>query len=453
MNLDMTWEELARAAGGRLVNGNPGDPVVSISTDTRDLSSAQAFWVLRGARFDAHDFLSEELARACDGWVVSRPGLKPKPRHLVEVENSLKALQALALHHRRRFDIPIVGITGSNGKTTTKEMLACICRRVGPTCANAGNLNNQVGLPLSLLELGPSHRYGLFEMGASRPGDIAELGRIAQPVLAVLTNIGPAHIEFFKTLDQTFKTKSELIDCLPEEGGKAVINVDDPWLSSLEARLGDRAVTYGSDPRARIRFLGYEDMIIDRHKIRVSLKTFGNLSRYNAAAAAAAAWALGISPETIRQGLEDYEPSQMRLERRRHASGAELVLDAYNANPASMIAAIEGFCAEFSGLDKVLVLGDMKELGADSERYHRELGQMIASLPIEAAYLAGAEMRAAYEAIKAAKPSLKAFYGATPDSWKENLAAELAPGRALFFKASRAMRFEQILDNLPCSTI
>ncbi|MDD5629906.1 MAG: UDP-N-acetylmuramoyl-tripeptide--D-alanyl-D-alanine ligase, partial [Elusimicrobia bacterium] len=323
MKLEMTWSELARAAGGKLLRGDPVLGVGPISTDTRTLQAGEVFWALQGPRVDAHDLLTKELAAKASGWVMALGRLPPTtaaPEHVVVVPDTLKALQALAAHHRRRFDIPVAGITGSNGKTTTKEMLLCICGRVGPTCASPGNRNNQIGVPLSVLELTGEHRYGIFELADSKPGDIAEVARIAHPTLAVITNLGPDHLEFYGTMEKNFQTKAELIEALGEEG-KAVINIDDPWLAGLEPRLGSRAVTFGMDPRARVSLAGDDELIIDRHRVRVALRAFGSMSRYNAAAAAAAAWALGIPVDAIRRGLEEYRPGQWRMEPLRHASG------------------------------------------------------------------------------------------------------------------------------------
>ncbi|MBI5629574.1 MAG: UDP-N-acetylmuramoyl-tripeptide--D-alanyl-D-alanine ligase [Elusimicrobia bacterium] len=449
----MTWAELARGAGGLLTHGGAQDLVDCLSTDTRSLKTGQAFWALKGPRFDAHDLLSPELARVCPGWVIEKdrlPDSAPRPAHVVEVPNTLKALAALAAQHRRRFDIPVVGITGSNGKTTTKEMLKSICLQVGPSCANPGNWNNQVGVPLSVLELGCEHRYGIFELADSRPGDIAEVARVAQPSLAVLTNIGPDHLEFYGSLDQNFKTKSELVESLPEEG-RAVINIDDRWLAGLEPRLGARAITFGMSPRARIYFAGPDELVVDRHKTRVRLRAFGTLSRYNAAAAAAAAWALGIDAEKIRLGLESYVPSAMRLERLSHPSGSEIVLDAYNANPASMRAAVEAFCDEFKSRDKILVLGDMKELGPQSGAFHAELGEWLAELPLAGVYLAGPEMAAARIALERKAPGFAFRYALDPLAWTDDLRRRLDARTAVFFKASRVMKFESILDSLSCS--
>jgi UDP-N-acetylmuramoyl-tripeptide--D-alanyl-D-alanine ligase len=450
MKLDLTWGELARAAGGRLTRGEGTDRVDAVSTDTRSLREGEAFWALVGERMDAHSFLNETLARRASGWIVARGKLAakaPKPAHLVVVPDTLKALQALAHHHRKRFDIPVAGIVGSNGKTTTKEMLKSICALVGPTCATPANWNNEIGVPLSLLELTHEHRYGIFELAACRKGEIAELARVVSPTIAVLTNVGPDHLETFGTIETTFQTNSEILEFLPEEG-LAAINADDPWLAALEQRLAARAVTYGAGPRCRIRLDGPDGLIVDRHRISFKLKSFGAFSRYNAAAAAAAAWAMGIAPDVIRRGLEAHAPGMLRQEPLPHPSGAALIVDAYNANPASMRASIEAFLEEFKDRPKTLILGDMKELGPDSPRFHRELGEWLATLDLKAVYLAGPEMRPAADALRAAKPKFTAEYGADAGAFALALKGKLRASDAVLFKASRAMKLEELAKAL-----
>ncbi|MBI4059925.1 MAG: UDP-N-acetylmuramoyl-tripeptide--D-alanyl-D-alanine ligase [Elusimicrobia bacterium] len=450
MKLDLTWGELARAAGGRLTRGDAAAPIASLTTDTRALKPGQAFWALVGEKTDAHIFLTAAFARTAAGWIVAEGALAetaPRPAHVVEVPDTLKALQALAHFHRKRFDIPVAGIVGSNGKTTTKEMLKSICAQVGPVCATPGNWNNEIGVPLSLLELLPEHRYGVFELAARRKGEIDELSRVAQPTVALLTNIGPDHLESFGSIETTFQTNSEIVSLLPDDGA-AVINADDPWLAGLETRLGARAVTYGMGGGCKVRIEDKNGLIIDRHRLTVKLRAFGAFNRYNAAGAAAAAWAMGVTPDAIRAGLEAYAPAMMRQEPLPHSSGASLVLDAYNANPASMRASIEAFCEEFKTRPKILVLGDMKELGPDSRRYHRELGEWLATLDLKAVYLAGPEMKNAADALSAAKPRLPVEYALDSKAWPSKIKTALTRRDAVLFKASRAMRLEELAKAL-----
>jgi UDP-N-acetylmuramoyl-tripeptide--D-alanyl-D-alanine ligase len=450
MKLDLTWGELARAAGGRLTSGDASTPIDSLTTDTRGAKPGQAFWALAGERMDAHVLLTPEFAKTSTGWIVATGKLAPgapRPSHVVEVPDTLKALQALAHFHRKRFDIPVAGIVGSNGKTTTKEMLKAICSRVGPVCATPGNWNNEIGVPLSVLELLPEHRYGIFELAACRKGEIEELARVAQPTVALLTNIGPDHLESFGTIETTFQTNSEIVSVLPEDGA-AVINADDPWLAALETRLGARAVTYGKGSNCKVRIEGADGLIIDRHRLTVKLRAFGEFNRYNAAGAAGAAWAMGLAPDAIRAGLEAHAPAMMRQEPLPHASGASLVLDAYNANPASMRASIEAFCEEFKNKSKTLVLGDMKELGPGSPAFHRELGEWLATLDLKAVYLAGPEMKPAADALAAAKPRFPAEHSLDAKAWTNTIKSALTSRDAVLFKASRAMRLEELAKAL-----
>lgn len=450
MKLDLTWGELARAAGGRLTRGDAAAPIDSVTTDTRNMKPGQAFWALVGEKIDAHTLLTPDFAARTTGWVVAEGKLAegaPRPDHVVEVPDTLKALQALAHFHRKRFDIPVAGIVGSNGKTTTKEMLKSICAQVGPVCATPGNWNNEIGVPLSVLELLPEHRYGIFELAACRKGEITELALVVQPTVALLTNIGPDHLESFGTIETTFQTNSEIIAVLPEDGA-AVINADDPWLAALETRLGARAVTYGTGTGCKVRIEGKDGLIIDRHRLTVKLRAFGEFNRYNAAGAAAAARAMGLAPDAIRAGLEAHAPGMLRQEPLAHPTGASLVLDAYNANPASMRASIAAFCEEFPARAKTVVLGDMKELGPDSPRFHRELGEWLATLDLKAAYLAGPEMKAAADALSAAKPRFAVEHTLDAKSWTTKIKAALTTNDAVLFKASRAMRLEELAKAL-----
>lgn len=446
MKLNLTWGELARAAGGRLTHGDPLTPIDSLTTDTRALKPGQAFWALVGERIDAHSLLDAAFSKASTGWIVAEGKLAkdaPRPAHVVEVPDTLKSLQALAHFHRKRFDIPVAGIVGSNGKTTTKEMLRSICAQAGPVCATPGNWNNEIGVPLSVLELLPEHHYGIFELAACRKGEITELARVAQPTVALLTNIGPDHLESFGTIETTFQTNSEVIAVLPEDG-LAVINADDPWLAALETRLGARAVTYGLGTNCKVRIEGKDGLIIDRHRLTAKLRAFGAFNRYNAAGAAAAAWAMGLAPDAIRAGLEAHSPGMLRQEPLPHVSGASLVLDAYNANPASMRASIEAFCEEFPDRAKTLVLGDMKELGPNSTTYHRELGEWLATLDLKAVYLTGPEMKPASDALAVSKPRFQVEYALDTKAWPSKIKTALTPKDAVLFKASRAMRLEEL---------
>ncbi len=438
---------LARVTGGRLLKGRPEAPFDAFVTDTRRLKPGEFFWALKGAAYDAHDFLAQ--AAACAGGILAREkelaGLGALPPAAVGVPDTLKALQALAAWHRGRWRIPLVAITGSNGKSTTKEMLRSIFAAEGATCSNAGNLNNQFGLPLSLLELGPEHRFGVFELGASRRGDIKEIGEVARPTCGIITNVGPSHLEFFGDLETVYETKTELAGCLAE-GGTLVYNYDDEYLSRLNGREF-RKITFGRDPGADLRVLEGPKLRLeyDGTLLEVDLPYAGGHNHLNAAAAAAAALASGLGLAAVKKGLERYTPPPMRLEELKFG-GATVILDAYNANPQSMASALKAMYERPK--PRYFMLGDMKELGRHSERYHRDLGAALAHTGAERVFLAGPEMKPAVEAYLMAGGKVL-VYGDTVDSWLEEARALIRKGEGTFLiKASRSMKFERIVDGL-----
>lgn len=447
----MTWAEAAAAAGGRLAAGAPGAPLGPLSTDSRTAGGGAVFVALRGPKFDAHDFLDARLAAECSGWIVRRGARLPaaRPAQLLEVDDTQAALSALAAAWRARFTIPVVGVTGSNGKTTVKEMLRAALSARGAVCATAGNFNNEIGLPLSVLGLRPEHAFAVFELGASRKGDIAHLCAVAKPTAAVLTNIAPAHLEFFGSLENVLRTKSELLEALPP-GAPAAIGGDDPMLAPLVPGLGARAFTFGTGPANRFRALSGlpPRLSLDGTEIALPPAFAGSVHRLNAAAAAALATALGLSPEEIARGLAAYTPAPLRFAERRHPSGARLVIDAYNANPASMRAGLSTFLETSPEPARLAVLGDMRELGPESTRLHAELGAWLARQPLSGAYLAGVEMRAAAEASRAERAPFPVEHADEPGALAAAIRPRLAAGTAAYFKASRALRLEALAESL-----
>lgn len=458
MELQTTWGALAQAAGGTLLRGAPRRPAARIATDSRTLRRGEVFLALKGPRFDAHALLDGRLAREASGWIVRRGAGLPQalPAHVLEVPDTLRALSDIAAAHRARFHVPVAGVTGSNGKTTVKEMLRSILSERGPVCANAGNFNNEVGLPLSVLDLGPEHAFGVFEMGASHPGDIAALCRVARPTIGVITNIGSAHLEFFGTLEATLRAKAELLDSLPADS-PAVLNLDDARLASLLPRLGARALTFGAKEGADVRlecspgslrlvFSGRGSL--PRGVLEPRLALSSRIHGLNAAAAAAAAAALGLGKDAIRAGLERTRGAPLRFQRRDHPSGAWFLIDAYNANPDSMRASVETFLQAAPRGERILVLGDMRELGPSSPRLHRELGRWLASLDLKAVFLAGDLAGDISAGLREARAPFEVRHAAGPMDLLAELRPRLGKGASVLFKASRAVRLEELAEAL-----
>jgi UDP-N-acetylmuramoyl-tripeptide--D-alanyl-D-alanine ligase len=452
MDLKTDIGTLAEVIGGRVIKGSLTAPFNSFETDTRKLKGGEFFWALKGASYDAHDFLHTAQAVSAKGWILGEnkvAGLKTYPDFVIAVHDTLRALHSLAAWHRGRFKLPLAAITGSNGKSTTKEMLRAIFENSGPTIYNAGNLNNHFGLPLSLLELRKEHKFGVFELGASKAGDILEIGSLAKPTVAIITNIGPSHLQYFGNLETVFKTKTEIISCL-EPGGTLVYNSDDQYLKVLKD-LKIRKLSFGGED-ADVRIGEAGDRLELGYKgrtITVKLPTANARHNYlNAAAAAAAALAAGLDLAAVKTGLESFTPPPMRMETL-NIKGSTVVLDAYNANPASMRAALDAVFLSSFKKPFYPVLGDMKELGASSERYHAELGAYLAELDAERFFLAGPEMKAAALELGKKIAGDKVVYGETPNAWAQSLRAAIGAGKGTFLlKASRAMRFEKLLEGL-----
>jgi len=447
MNLQINLGQLAEAVKGKLVKGKPETYFKAFVTDTRKLKAGDFFWALKGAVYDAHDFLKKALPLA-SGFLARKDALaamKDLPSTAVAVKDTLKALQDLAAWHRQRFNIPLTAITGSNGKSTTKEMLNSIFSAVGETCSNTGNLNNQFGLPLSLLELTPAHKFGVFELGASRKGDIQEIGAVARPTAGVITNIGPSHLEYFGDMETIFETKTEIADCLAP-GGVLVYNYDDRYLSRLNGREFPK-LTFGMTPEADLQILEGKNLRIayDGMILEVDLPHAGGHNYYNAAAAAGAAIAAGLDFAAIRKGLERYTPPPMRLQELK-IQGATVILDAYNSNPQSVASALK----TMRDLPKplYLMLGDMKELGEHSAHYHTDLGAALAHMGAEKVFLAGPEMKLAAGAYcRAGGNSME--YGEILEDWMPEARALISAGKGSFLiKASRSMKFERIIEGL-----
>lgn len=462
-----TPEELASATGGRWI-GPRSCAAAGISTDSRRLVQGNAFVALRGERFDAHDFLPAAAAAGAScavvstAWVArafaenrSLPGLP-----LLAVEDTLAALGAVARLHRARFQVPLAAVTGSNGKTTTREMLGAILRARGPALVTEGNLNNEVGLPLTLLGLDGSHWAGVVEMGMSHPGEIARLCAIARPQVGVVTNAGPAHLEQLGTVEAVADAKAELYRALPE-GGVAVVNADDPRMLLRARASGRRLVTFARGRGSQgdvvalevlehgpggLRFL----LSMGNRELEVRLCLVGLHNCANAAAAAAAAAALGCSDREILAGLAAARPVGRRLRLERLPSGITLLDDCYNANPSSMSAALATLAelAGRSGGRPLAVLGDMLELGAAGAEAHRALGAEAARVARALGAFGPSSRRLAEGARAAGLPEADLFQGEDLAALTDWVRARLAPGDLLLVKGSRGMRLERLVDSL-----
>lgn len=448
-----TLKEIAEATGGRMIG--EGRTVVSdVSTDSRQVAPGELFVPLKGERFDGHDFIAAAAGRGVtaflmeEGWLADH-GV-PAGACGVAVKDTLRALGDLAAWHRRRFDLKVVAVTGSNGKTTTKEMLARILAQTGPGLKTEGNLNNLIGLPLTLFRLTGRERWAVVEIGMSEFGEIDRLAEIAEPQVGIITNAFPAHLETLGSVEGVARAKGELFLRL-KEGTVAVYNVDDPLISACPTHLNVTRLTFGlrgaEVSSASIKSLGKEGesftLRLPDGEEQVTLKAYGRHNIYNALAAAAAAHALGVPGAVIRQGLEEFTPYDKRFQLE-DVAGVTLIDDSYNANPASMAAALTTLKDVAGEARCAAVLGDMLELGLGTEAAHRELGKKAAAT-VERLYLLGelaAEVRQG--ALEAGLPAERIVHAASHEELSRELLAWLQPGDCVLFKGSRGMKMDKV---------
>ncbi len=450
MQLKISYQTLAKITNGILYRANLKDVLKSLSYDTRTLQKGQAYIALKGANFDGHTFIKNAIDKGANFIILERKEASKYKEILknipfLTVENTLLALQEIAKFHRLSKDIKIAAITGSNGKSTTKQMLTALLKQAGQTCSTEGNFNNQIGVPKSLLEISSKDDFGVFELGASHIGDIAEIARLVLPDAAILTNISPSHLEFFGSMENIYKTKTEMLDYL-NTGATVVFNGDDKFLKNLKTSYKGKMISFG--------FESGNDIVIKKsHNFSFTYKgalfnTGIPLERHNklnAAAACGAALVLGLFKEDIEKGLKTYKPMPMRLEKHK-LNKTEILLDCYNANPVSM----ENALNILSGYDniRIAVLGDMRELGKYSVNYHKELAQKIIDAKIDKVFLAGIETEITYkELIKLGFKEVK--YSKNKLDFTKDLKEIIKTQKAvILFKASRSLNFEELFFKL-----
>jgi UDP-N-acetylmuramoyl-tripeptide--D-alanyl-D-alanine ligase len=437
--------EVAQSAGGELVGADR--EFSSVSTDTRTLKPGALFVALSGPNFDGHEFVGAALERGAAAALVERPLSAELPQ--VVVADPLAALSAFARAWRRQFHIPVVGVTGSNGKTTTKELIGAILSRLGDTLVTRGNLNNHIGVPLTLLELTAQHRYAVIEMGANHQGEIAHLANIAEPTVGIVTNAGAAHLEGFGSLEGVATGKGEMFRALPVEG-VAVVNADDAYAAYWrENRSAERLLTFGFEQPAdfsahkvhsRSDASGFRtdfELVMPYGRKAATLHLAGLHNLRNALGAAAAACAAGAELDDIVAGLAAMKSVAGRLELKPALNGAYVVDDSYNANPSSLKAGLDAF-RSFSGA-RWLVLGEMKELGASADELHAEVGRYARQAGVERLLAVGERARFAVEAFGQGAEWFKDV-DALIDSARRLLRKDVA----VLIKGSRANRLERV---------
>lgn len=437
--MTMALKRIADVIGAR-VHGS-GVEVTGMTNDSRRVERGNLYCALPGTRRDGHEYVAAAAEAGAAAALVSRPMDVELPQ--LVVGNVQVAMGQIAAAWRDQLKAVVIGVTGSNGKTTVKEMLADILATQGPTLATSGNYNNEIGVPLTLARLGPSHRFAVIEMGASRPGDIAYLARIAKPEVGILTNAAAAHLEGFGSLEGVARTKGEMFSSLPTSG-LAVINADDAYCGLWQSMAEHcRTITFGRDRSAAVsgRFEGGR-IVIDTPAGSFDFlpRLPGKHNLFNALAATAAAVPLGVEPADIGSALSALDSLPGRLQTHHH-EGWTVIDDTYNANPASLYAGLQ-VLTEHGG-ECWLVLGDMAELGPDSDKFHAEMGQTANDMGISRLFTLGSASR---------RSSLAFGEGAehfeSRDELSGCLAEILRPGVTCLVKGSRSMGMEKVVQML-----
>ena len=469
-----TLEYAASACGGQLKGAMVETVFHGVSSDSRQIRPGEIFVALRGDRFDGHEYLQQAAERGAVAAIISNPRRVPDALNLplIQVSDTLQALQRLAAAYRQAMPLRTVAVTGSNGKTSTKEMVAALLAERFSTIKTEGNLNNHIGVPLSLLRIRRSHEVGVFEMGMNHPGELAPLAAMVAPAVSIVTNVGPAHLEGMGGEEAVAREKAAVVLALPKEG-VAVLNADNPWTPQLRRHAASRVVTAGLAPEAgvraeNIRHLedGVEfDLILppldspdlpcvvsprapaseSSSPIRVRLAAIGEHWISNALLAAAAARVFGLTTDEIAAGFGKIELPAMRMQSCEIA-GVRWINDAYNANPDSMRAALRALAARPCRGRRVAVLGDMLELGVESERWHRTVGVEAARLRLDMLITVGPQSR--WMAEEAIAKGMSAAAVAVCDDAAQAAAALQArfhPGDCVLLKGSRGMKMELLL--------
>ncbi len=451
--------ELASAIRGSLISGLEDMAVRGLSTDTRKLGVGDIFLALRGENFDGHNFLREAVNAGADGVIVENDTVKSeefsgKNFTVITVPSTLKALGDLALWWRREWGKKLIAITGSNGKSTTKEMTASILSKQVPTMKTPGNFNNLIGLPLTILSLTSGHNMAVLEMGMNRAGEIGRLTQIANPDIGVITNIAGVHLEGLGDLSGVIKAKAELLEEM-HSGTIAILNGDDNATEQLTSVFQGRVINFGLGKMNSIRAEDIKrtgehaqsfDIVFDKERVPVSINLPGVHNIMNALAGAAVAHCLSVSSESIVQGLADFKPLKGRFQVIVLNGGIQLIDDTYNANPSSLKAAIQ----EIKSLTKtglLVGLGEMMELGKEASLLHFNAGELVADAGVKFFVALGKHGQQLIEgAFKGGLAKAQTCLATSHGEMFDMIKANVKEGDTIFLKGSRGMALENVVQ-------
>ncbi|MBR5468293.1 MAG: UDP-N-acetylmuramoyl-tripeptide--D-alanyl-D-alanine ligase [Firmicutes bacterium] len=445
----LTLGEICAAVGGK-TTADENIIINSITTDSRKIEEGCLFIALSGERFDGHDFIPSSFEKGAVCCLSEKEGFEG---NVIFVEDTKKALRDLAEYYLSILDIKVVGITGSVGKTTTKDMIASVLAQKYNVLKTDGNFNNEIGLPLTVFRLDSSHEVAVLEMGMSEFGEISNLTKIAKPDVAVITNVGVSHIENLGSREGILKAKCEIFEGL-KNGGTAVLNLDNDMISTLKDKTDFNAVWFGVENKGDfyaedIRDKGLEGIdckiVSAEERFDVSISVPGNHMVLNALSAAAVGKTLGLTSEEIKAGIECFVPTGMRMSVEKSENGYTIINDVYNANPVSMKAAID-VLKKAEGR-RTAIMGDMFELGTFSKSLHEETGKYASESGVEKLIFIGEASKYGFDAA-VSEGSSAVYYKTVDEFLNDDIKSFFAKDETILVKASRGMHFERIVERL-----
>jgi UDP-N-acetylmuramoyl-tripeptide--D-alanyl-D-alanine ligase len=458
-----TTREILEATGGELLGGDVNTSFAGVSIDSRSISDRDVFVAIVGDSHNGHAFMEDVIQRGVCGVVIEKNTAGDFPIadwqtrrvSIVAVDDTTRALGDLAAYHRKRAAASVAAITGSNGKTTTRQLTAAAMSRQFSTLSTAGNKNNEIGLPLTLLNLQPEHQWAVVELGTNSPGEIARLAEICSAEIGVITNIGPAHLEGLGSLDGVMREKGSLLNKL-KPNGRAVLNADDPRIRKLAAQTDKDVIFFGLSNAAAVRAEQIKEtaagisftMVLPEERDSVALNICGHFMVANALAAAAVGYLAGLSAHHIKTGLESFRPAAGRMNIVHTQKGIHIVDDTYNANPNSMQAVIMTLKELSADNRSILISGDMLELGENAESLHKEIGTLAAASGIRKIYVTGEFAEAVAAGAREAKMRDSDIFTGTKAQIIDDLKSNLTSGDWILVKGSRGMAMEDVVNHL-----
>mmetsp|Transcript_3761 Transcript_3761/g.2230 ORF Transcript_3761/g.2230 Transcript_3761/m.2230 type:complete len:470 (+) Transcript_3761:1105-2514(+) len=458
-----TTKDILEATSGSLLSGKLNIVFPTIGIDSKKISAKELFIAIEGEKHDGHKFINDLIGTGARGFLINKDraqqiiSILPNEDNFVciGVPDTVKALGDLAAFQRNRADISVVAITGSNGKTTARIMSSSVIEKRFNTLSTYGNFNNEIGLPLTLLNICPEHRWAVVELGMNHPGEIARLAEISSPDIGVILNICYAHIEGVGSIDGVMMAKGEILGEI-KASGIAVLNADDQRIMKLAKKETSSVLFFGMSDKAQIRAYNIEkrnmkisfELITPSGNVSINLPVRGDFMVYNALAAAAIGFCAGLSCEKIKAGLESFIPAKGRLNIIRTSKNVNIIDDTYNANPESMKAAIKELKALSGSFKKNIVIGDMLELGEFSEKSHYDIGRLVGDSGISELFVTGDFSRDIKKGAESVGLSSENIFLGTKEEITDKLNSIIKPEDWVLVKGSRMMAMEEVVRRL-----